>query len=96
MKIICEQKINDCDFLKITEEKLYRYGIPGGSAARLVNFAKECEKKKLRIYISLSEVLAEYGIESDGIDSIPFFTFQTQEIEDDNKLFRYCMFEILS
>ena len=73
----------------------------GGPATRLAKFAKDCKDKKLRSfssYLSLSEVLAEYGLDSDGIDgidSIPLFKPQIHEIQDDNKVFKRCMEEIL-
>ncbi|CAB4405748.1 unnamed protein product [Rhizophagus irregularis] len=43
----------------------------------------------------LSEVLAEYGLDSDGIDSILLFSPPTYEIQDENKVFKRCMEEIL-
>jgi hypothetical protein len=42
----------------------------------------------------LSEVLAKYSL-SGGIDSIPLFDPQIYEIQDDNKIFKRCMEEIL-
>lgn len=60
LKILEKEKVNDRDLFKITEEKLEKWGMPGGPATRLVNFAKECKEKKLRAfssYLSLSEVL---------------------------------------
>ena len=72
--------------------------VGNGTGERLTDFAKECKEKKLRSfssYLSLSEVLAEYGLDSDGIDSIPLFKPQIHEIQDDNKDFKRCMEEIL-
>jgi hypothetical protein len=69
-----------------------------GPALRLADFAKDCKDKKLRSfssYLSLSEVLAEYGYDSNGIDSIPLFSPPTYEIRDDNKILKRCMEEIL-
>jgi hypothetical protein len=51
----------------------------GGPAVRLAKFAKECKEKKLRAfstYRSLKEVLAKYGIKSNGTDAIPLFSLQ--------------------
>ncbi|CAG8536578.1 14703_t:CDS:2 [Funneliformis caledonium] len=47
------------------------------------------------IHNILSEVLAEYSLDSDDIDSIPLFELQIHEIQDDNEIFKRCMKEIL-
>ncbi|PKY40741.1 hypothetical protein RhiirA4_539063 [Rhizophagus irregularis] len=98
LEIIRKRKIMGRDFLKLTEEKFMQDGLERGPATRLADFAKECKEKKLRSfssYLSLSEVLAEYGYDSDGIDSIPLFSPPTYEIQDDNKIFKRCMEEVL-
>src|ERR1044071_3660704 len=80
LEIIRKEKVNGRAFLNITEEKLRSYGMPGGPASNIAVFAKECKEKKLRSfssYLSLSEVLAEYGYDYDGIDSIPLFSAPT-------------------
>ncbi|GES88290.1 hypothetical protein GLOIN_2v1587390 [Rhizophagus clarus] len=41
------------------------------------------------------EVLARYGIGSDGTDTIPLFSLQTHEIQDSDEHFKQCMAEIL-
>ncbi|RIA88255.1 hypothetical protein C1645_826619 [Glomus cerebriforme] len=56
------------DFLKTSKEEFEHYGMLGGPAKRLADFAKECKDKELKAfssYLSLSEVLAEYGLDSD-------------------------------
>ena len=75
-KIFRDKKINGRAFLKMTDDKFERCGFEIGTATNLADFAKECKDKKLKAfssYLSLSEVLAEYGLDSDGIDSIPLF-----------------------
>ena len=70
----------------------------GGPATRLAKFAKDCKEKKLKAfssYRSLKEVLKNYGIDSNGTDTIPLFTLQTYEIKDSDKHFEHCMAEIL-
>ncbi|RIA91178.1 hypothetical protein C1645_805353 [Glomus cerebriforme] len=52
---------------------------------------KEKPKRAFSSYLSLSEVLAEYGLDSDDIDSIPLFEPQIHEIQDDNEVFKRCM-----
>jgi type II restriction/modification system DNA methylase subunit YeeA len=97
-EILEKEEINGRAFLKLTDEKLRSVGLALGPATVLVDFAKECEKKKLHSfssYLSLSEVLAEYGIESNGLDSIPLFSPPTYKIQDDNEVFKRCMVEIL-
>ncbi|RGB37321.1 hypothetical protein C1646_757095 [Rhizophagus diaphanus] len=66
IKILEKEEVNGRDFLKVTEEKLRSYGMAGGPASRLADFAKECKDKKKRAfssYHSLKEVLAKYGID---------------------------------
>src|ERR1051325_11282917 len=91
LEIIRKQKITGRAFLKTSKEEFERYGMLGGPATVLADFAKECKEKKLRAfstYRSLKEVLAKYGLDSDGIDSIPLFSPPTYEIQDDNKVFK--------
>ena len=76
LEIIRKQKIMGRDFLKTSKEEFERYGMLGGPAKRLAEFAKECKEKKKRSfssYRSLKEVLAKYGIKSSSITSIPQF-----------------------
>ncbi|GES95075.1 hypothetical protein GLOIN_2v1695250 [Rhizophagus clarus] len=96
--ILRNEKITSQDFLDMTEEKFRSYGLKGGPAMRLakeVQTLREKPKRAFSSYLSLSEVLAEYGHDSDGIDSIPFFSPPTYEIQDDNKVSKRCMEEIL-
>ncbi|GBB97990.1 hypothetical protein RclHR1_03110022 [Rhizophagus clarus] len=51
-EIIRKQRVNGRDFLKITEEKLEKWGMPGGPATRLADFAKDCKNKKLKAFSS--------------------------------------------
>src|SRR4051794_35675771 len=46
IKILEKEEVNGRDFLKVTEEKLRSYGMAGGPAMRLANFAKECKEKR--------------------------------------------------
>ncbi|GBC14895.1 hypothetical protein GLOIN_2v1695250 [Rhizophagus irregularis DAOM 181602=DAOM 197198] len=88
-EIIRKRKIMGRDFLKTSKEEFEHCGLEMGPAKRLADFAKECKDKKLKAfssYLSLSEVLAEYGLDSDGIDSIPLFSPPTYEIQDSNKV----------
>ena len=76
IKILEKEEVNGRDFLKITEEKLRSYEMPGGPATRLADFAKECKEKKKRAfssYKSLKEVLKKYDIEDNRITAIPQF-----------------------
>ena len=73
-EIIRKQKIMGYDFLKTSKEEFEHYGMLGGPAKRLADFAKECKEKKKRAfssYRSLKEVLEKYGIKSSSITSIP-------------------------
>jgi len=99
LEIIRKEKIDGSDFLKMTEERLRSYGMPGGPAMRLADFVtKECKEKKRRAfstYHSLKEVLAKYGIDSNGTEAIPLFSLKPNEIQDDDKHFKHCMDDIL-
>ena len=98
IKILEEEEVNGCAFLKMTEQRFRDYGMKGGPASRLADFAKECKEKKLKSfssYRSLKEVLKKYGLDSEGIDTIPLFTLQTYEIKDANKHFEHCVENIL-
>src|SRR4051794_35742591 len=69
LKIIEKEKITGRAFLKITEEKLRSYGMAGGPASDLADFAKELGKRKLKSFSpyktqkDLREVLSKYGVE---------------------------------
>ncbi|CAB4414774.1 unnamed protein product [Rhizophagus irregularis] len=84
----------------MTEQRLRDYGMKGGPALRLADFAKECKEKKLRSFSSyktkkdLSEVLRKYGIDSNDIKKIPPFVPELVEIDGADKHFRYCITEI--
>ena len=67
LEILRKQRINGRTFFKITKEELEKWGMPGGPAIALVDFAKECKEKKKRAfssYRSLKEVLTKYGIDT--------------------------------
>src|ERR1043165_2783285 len=76
IKILEKEEVNGRDFLKTTKEEFLSYGMPGGPAKRLADFAKECKEKKKRAfstYRSLKEVLTKYGIDGNGIGTIRQF-----------------------
>ncbi|GBC04264.1 hypothetical protein RclHR1_05590019 [Rhizophagus clarus] len=97
-KILCKEKITGLSFLDLTEEKFCSVGFALGPAtllAKEVQTLKEKPKRAFSSYLSLSEILAKYSLNSDGIDSILLFSPLTYEIQDDNKVFKRCMEEIL-
>ena len=64
-KILEKQEVNGRDFLKTTKEEFLSYGMPGGPAKRLADFAKKCKDKKLKAfssYRSLKEVLKNMAL----------------------------------
>lgn len=99
-EILENEEVIGRDFLKMTEQRLRDYGMKGGPALRLADFAKECKEKKLRSFSSyktkkdLSEVLRKYGIDSNDIKKIPPFVPELVEIDGADKHFRYCITEI--
>src|SRR5688572_12887878 len=75
-KIIRNEKVDGRAFLKMTEQRFRDYGMKGGPAVKLVEFAKECKEKKLKAfssYRSLKEVLKKYDIDGNGIGTIRQF-----------------------
>ncbi|GES88851.1 hypothetical protein GLOIN_2v1695250 [Rhizophagus clarus] len=98
-----EKKITGDSFLKLSGWDFKEYGMSMRQALELEDYIKELYARKrvdLSDYLAsknnyLSEVLAKYGLDSDGIDSIPLFSPPTYEIQDDNKVFKRCMEEIL-
>ncbi|GBB85886.1 hypothetical protein RclHR1_01840047 [Rhizophagus clarus] len=89
IKILEKEEVNGWNFLKVTEEKLRSYGMAGGPATRLADFAKECKEKKLRSFSSyktkadLEKVLQEdYKISSGDITLIPQFKPVTCPVDE--------------
>jgi hypothetical protein len=78
LKILEDEEVNGRSFFILTEEKLHRYGMKGGPASVIADFAKKC--KKLRSFSSyrtkkdLKEVLEKYGVENGRIIDISQFT----------------------
>src|SRR5215212_6005048 len=66
IEILENEEINGRAFINITKEELRDYGMKGGPAKNLADFAKDCKDKKLRSFFSyktkkdLKEVLAKY------------------------------------
>lgn len=89
--------INGRDFLKTSKEEFLSCGMPDGPARKLAEVTNEWKDKKLRLfssYLSLGEVLAEYGLDFDGMVSTQLFFPPTYEIQD-NKIFKQCIEETL-
>ena len=78
-KILRKEEITGRSFLKLTEEKLERYGMKGGPATVLVEFI-ESLGQKLRNYSSLKtlddlkEMLRRNKVNGEDITSIKQFT----------------------
>ena len=59
IKILEEEEVDGCAFLKMTKQDFRDINVKGGPAVKLVEFAKECKEKKLKpfsSYRSLKEV----------------------------------------
>src|SRR6185369_2211544 len=69
LSILEKEEINGPAFLKITKEELRSYGMPGGPALVLADFAKECKEKKKRAFSSyktnddFKEVISKYEVD---------------------------------
>ena len=97
-EILRNEEIAGRDFLKVTEEKLRSYGMKGGPASRIADFAKEVKEKKMRAFssfLSLKEVLEKFDLNSDGIEAIPLFELPVSEIQEEDRHLMHCMAEIL-
>jgi hypothetical protein len=98
--IIEKERVTGRAFLKITEEKLRSYGMPGGPSSDLADFAKELGKRKLKSFSSyktlkdLNDVLRKYGIDSNDIKKIPPFVPEPVKIDEVDKHFQYCITDI--
>src|SRR5438045_508923 len=100
LKILEEEEIDGRAFLKMTEQRFRDYGMKGGPAVKLVEFAKECKEKKLKAFSSyktkkdLSEVLRKYGIDTNDIRKIPPFVPEPVKIDDEDEELEQCITEI--
>ncbi|GET03403.1 hypothetical protein GLOIN_2v1511347 [Rhizophagus clarus] len=99
-KILRKEEITGRSFLKLTEEKLERYGMKGGPATVLVEFI-ESLGQKLRNYSSLKtlddlkEMLRRNKVNGEDITNIKQFTPVYEEISDEDKAFDHCMEDII-
>jgi hypothetical protein len=87
---------------EISQEKLEKWEMLGGSAIKFADFAKECKKKKLRAFSSyktkadLEKVLQEdYKISSGDITLIPQFKPVTCPVNENSPEFKLCIDDIL-
>src|ERR1051325_599054 len=85
LAIFRNEKITGLSFLDMTKDDFKECGLKIGPATLLAKEAKTLKEKPKRAfssYRSLSEVLAKYGIDSNGTDTIPLFSLQTHEIQE--------------
>src|SRR4051794_31088032 len=100
IKILEKEEVNDWDFLKVTEEKLRSYGMAGGLATRLADFAKKCKEKKLKSFSSyktkadLEKILGKYKVGGNDITRILQFIPETEKIDVNDEELEYCINEI--
>ncbi|PKK71743.1 hypothetical protein RhiirC2_848926 [Rhizophagus irregularis] len=100
LEIIRKEKVDGRAFLKLTKQDFRDYGMKGGPAVKLADFAKNCKEKKLRSFSSyktkkeLGEVLRKYGIDSSEITKIPPFELEPVEIDDEDEELEQCIKEI--
>jgi len=79
IKIFRKEKVADRDFLKLTEEKLERYRMKGGSATRLVDFIEGLSQKlqnysSLKTLDDLKKMLHKNKVNGEDIINIKQFT----------------------
>ncbi|CAG8616423.1 694_t:CDS:2, partial [Ambispora gerdemannii] len=96
--IIRKRKIDGQVFLKLTKDDFMQAGLEMGPAIKLADEVKSLKtmpKRPFSSYHSLKEVLAKYGMESEGIDAIPLFSPPIpHSIQDDDVYFEECITEI--
>ncbi len=78
-KILRKEEIAGLDFLKLTEEKLERYGMKEGSATRLVDFIEGLNQKlqnysSLKTLDDLKKMLHKNKVNGEDITNIKQFT----------------------
>jgi hypothetical protein len=91
--ILRKRKIDGQVFLDMSKDDFMQAGLEMGPAMKLakeVQALKDKPKRAFSTYRSLKAVLAKYGIDSNGTDTIPLFSLQTYEIQDSNKHFEHC------
>ena len=79
IKIFRKEKVAGRDFLKLTKEKLERYGMKGGSATRLVDFIEGLSQKlqnysSLKTLNDLKKILHKNKVNKKDITNIKQFT----------------------
>ncbi|GBC04670.1 hypothetical protein RclHR1_00580035 [Rhizophagus clarus] len=98
LNILCEQDVDGYSFLHATEETFLRYGLKGGPATFLVNFAKKCrEEKKNSSYKTIKDlrsVLEKFGIDSNRLVDLPQFTPPFFSLTDEEVELQQCITEI--
>ncbi|RGB21918.1 hypothetical protein C1646_731560 [Rhizophagus diaphanus] len=95
--ILRKEEITGLSFLDLNEEKFRSVGFALGPATLLAKEAKALKEKPKRAfssYKSLSEVLAKYGIDGNGIGTIRQFPPATYKLEDDDEELVKCIKEI--
>ncbi|RIA93458.1 hypothetical protein C1645_874137 [Glomus cerebriforme] len=70
IKILEEEEIDGRAFLKMTEQRFRDYGMKGGPAVKLVEFAKECKEKKLKALASYKSLKEAKKLRSLVVDSL--------------------------
>ncbi|PKY49519.1 hypothetical protein RhiirA4_465551 [Rhizophagus irregularis] len=94
--ILRDQEITGSIFFKITEETFRSYGLKGGPAKILIEFAKDCMEKKKRPFSSyktftdLSSVLSKFNIYGSSLSAVPQFTPSSLSLTNDDDELQQC------
>src|SRR4051794_35847874 len=81
--VLRNREIDGQVFIDMSKDDFMQAGLEMGPAMKLAKEAKALKdntKRAFSTYLSLSEVLAEYSLDSDSIEAIPLFTPPTCEI----------------
>src|SRR5204863_351626 len=98
--ILRNQEMTGRAFLKTSIQQFMSYGLKGGPATVLADFAKECVEQKKRAFSSyktlkdLRSVLKKYGIDSNNLADIPQFKPSSFSLTNDNEELQQCIRDI--
>ncbi|CAG8797314.1 31452_t:CDS:2 [Gigaspora margarita] len=99
-EILRNEEVNGRAFLNSTKQDFIDYGLKGGPAKMLTDFAKEVKEKKLKSFSScktkqeVKEVFNKFGYEDADITSILPFKPETVDIDSNDKDLKYCVTDL--
>ncbi|CAG8558770.1 28709_t:CDS:2, partial [Racocetra persica] len=99
-EVLRSEKVTGRVFLNSTKQDFIDYGLKGGPAKCLADFAKEIKEKKLKSFSScktkqeVKEVFNKFGYEDADITSILPFKPEIVEIDSNDERLKFCIDDI--